>query len=302
MPEGKFLFAPLPLHSAIAIAAWLNSQGLHTRNMHKLADPSGQFVAGPRLFTTASIRGILHNPFYAGVVSHRGKLLPGKHEALISQQTFDTVQDLMRKNSGRSTILKAHPARQYLLKGLSRCAWWGMPDWSHTGLANITSSAPAEQLLLARAEMYDLSIRYGIAIDLRDWNHMRACFAPKLAARYGLGMEFTEIEKLVEWLIAPRCHPFTLHMLGNQMVEIDGDSARMETYAKITHEHTDPLMGYEHRDAGREGHYLDRLERINGHWRIAERGLGVASGPVRNPLVATSKDPEVQYLLDRVQI
>ncbi len=178
----------------------------------------------------------------------------------------------------------------------------GVPDWSHTGLTKTTSDDPAVQLLLARGEMYDLGIRYGIAIDLRDWDHMRACFAPQMAARYGAGMEFTEIEKLVDWLIATRFHPFTLHMMGNQLVEFDGDTARMETYAKITHEHTDPLTGLEHRDAGGGGRYLDRLQKVNGHWRIGERGLGAASSPIRQPLVASSKDPDVQYLLDRIQI
>lgn len=177
-----------------------------------------------------------------------------------------------------------------------------VPDWRHTGLANVTSDDPAVQVLLGRAELYDLAIRYGIAIDTRDMDHMRACFAPKMAARYGAGMEFTEIEKLTEWIMATRSHPFTLHMMSNQMVDMQGDGARMETYAKITHSHPDPLTGAEHRDAGGAGKYTDRLERINGHWKIAERGLGANSGPIVGRVVASSKDPEVQYLIDRLQI
>lgn len=178
----------------------------------------------------------------------------------------------------------------------------GEPDWRHTGLANVTSDDPAVQLLLARGELYDLAIRYGLAIDLRDWDHMRACFAPQMAARYGAGNEFTDIEKLVDWLKATRYHPFTLHMMGNQMVDIQGDSARMETYSKISHSHTDPLTGAEHRDAGGGGRYTDRLVRQNGHWRIAERGLGASASPIVGRLVASSPDPDVQYLIDRIQI
>ena len=38
----------------------------------------------------------------------------------------------MKKNSGRSTTLAPRPERQYLLKGLIRCAHCGMPMWAQT--------------------------------------------------------------------------------------------------------------------------------------------------------------------------
>ena len=46
-------------------ASWLNDQGFRTRNTKKLPGPDGHLTSGPRLFTTASVRGILHNPFYS---------------------------------------------------------------------------------------------------------------------------------------------------------------------------------------------------------------------------------------------
>ena len=67
------------------LAAWLNDSGFRTRDRHKLSDANGNLTAGPRLFTTASVRGILHNPFYAGKITHRGKVMPGAHEGLITQ-------------------------------------------------------------------------------------------------------------------------------------------------------------------------------------------------------------------------
>ena len=42
-------------------AGLLNERGFRTRNMHKLAGPDGTKEDGPRLFTVASVRGILHN-------------------------------------------------------------------------------------------------------------------------------------------------------------------------------------------------------------------------------------------------
>ena len=114
------------------LAVCLNDQGLRTRNMHKLPDANGNLVSGPRLFTTASVRGILHNPFYTGKVSYKGKLFTGLHEPLVSQELFDAVQMTLKKNSGRSETLNTNPENQYLLKGIIRCAYCGMPMSSQT--------------------------------------------------------------------------------------------------------------------------------------------------------------------------
>ncbi|MFC1968150.1 recombinase family protein [Chloroflexota bacterium] len=114
------------------LALWVNEQGLRTRNMHKLPGPDGILSAEPRLFTTASIRVILHNPFYTGKVKYNDELFPGTHEPLVSQEIFDIVQITLKKNSGRSETLSPRPAREYLLKGLVRCAYCGMPMWAQT--------------------------------------------------------------------------------------------------------------------------------------------------------------------------
>ncbi len=114
------------------LAAWLNDQGLRTRNTKRLPDVNGNLMAGPRLFTTTSVRIILHNAFYAGKVRHRGKLLPGAHEPIVSEELLEKVQITMKRNSGRSETLHPRPERQYLLKGLIRCAYCGMPMWAQT--------------------------------------------------------------------------------------------------------------------------------------------------------------------------
>ena len=114
------------------LAAWHNDQGFRTRNTRKLVNPDGSITQGPRLFTNASIRVILHNPFYAGLVKHRDQLYTGTHESLISKETFDVVQEKLRQNSGRSQTLKPRPEREYLLKGIIRCAHCLMPMWAQT--------------------------------------------------------------------------------------------------------------------------------------------------------------------------
>ena len=114
------------------LAAWLNGSGLRTRNTKHLAGADGKLSPGPKLFTTASVRGILHNAFYSGLVRHRKQLRPGAHEPVVGQELFDLVQDKMRQNSGRSTTLSPHPERDYLLKGIIRCAYCKMPMWAQT--------------------------------------------------------------------------------------------------------------------------------------------------------------------------
>ena len=114
------------------LAGWLNDNGFRTRNMHKIADASGQLNSGPKLFTVASVRGILHNPFYTGKIKHRGEIMPGVHDSLISEELFDTVQATLKKNNSRSETLNPRPERHYLLKGIIRCAYCGMPMWAQT--------------------------------------------------------------------------------------------------------------------------------------------------------------------------
>jgi DNA invertase Pin-like site-specific DNA recombinase len=109
------------------LAMRLNDQGFCTRNTKKLPGPDGLLTSGPRLFTTASVKVILHNAFYAGLVKHNDELYQGAHEPLIGKETFDLVETNLRKNSGRSKTLAPHPEREYLLKGLIRCAYCLMP-------------------------------------------------------------------------------------------------------------------------------------------------------------------------------
>ena len=100
------------------LAAGLNQKGLRTKQ--------------GRYFTTSSVRGILHQPFYTGKVRHRNELHDGVHESLISQRIFTTVQATLKKNSGRSFNTKGGSHREYLLRGLVRCAHCGLPLWAQT--------------------------------------------------------------------------------------------------------------------------------------------------------------------------
>ena len=99
----------------VTLASWLNDQGFRTRNTKKLPDGNGNLVAGPRMFTSASVHHILHNAFHMGRIRHREQILLGAHEGLLAEDVYQTVQGAMRRSSGRSQPLQQRPQREFLL-------------------------------------------------------------------------------------------------------------------------------------------------------------------------------------------
>lgn len=73
-----------------------------------------------RTFDHSVVREILQRPIYTGRMNNAGILVDGKHEAIIDIETFERVQNEMRKRKeGRS------PVGEYLLSGLLRCGICG---------------------------------------------------------------------------------------------------------------------------------------------------------------------------------
>jgi site-specific DNA recombinase len=114
--------------TCVELAAWMNSQGFRTRNRHRVnnEEPTGRF------FTSSSVRGLLHNAFFSGQIKHHDLVVDGAHEPVISRDLFENVQALLKRNSGRSRTLQPKAAREYLLKGIIRCAHCGMPMCAQT--------------------------------------------------------------------------------------------------------------------------------------------------------------------------
>jgi site-specific DNA recombinase len=113
------------------LAKWMNDQGFLTRNTKTMKDAYGNDVTGPRKFTLYSVAGILHNPFFAGFVQHGKEQYQGKHSAIVSKELFDAVQGQLKKAKAQRHTTGAS-YRPYLLKGLIRCVWCGLPLWGET--------------------------------------------------------------------------------------------------------------------------------------------------------------------------
>lgn len=178
----------------------------------------------------------------------------------------------------------------------------GEPDWNYTGVTKVTTTDPAVQLLLDRAELRDLHQQYLLGIDLKRPETLTACFASDFCVSYGPQLVFTEHDKLGDFIRRTRRWQFTLHFMGKQLVELEGDTARMESATMITHLNPSPLTGAPYQHTSPTARYVDTLKRINGRWLISVRGEGHGAATGQTPFVASSTDPEVQWLLDRQQI
>jgi hypothetical protein len=123
--------------------------------------------------------------------------------------------------------------------------------------------------LVAQQEIRDVLARYTRGVDRMDPELILSCYHPGAhddhAAFQG------KAEGFVEWVQEALSYfDSTMHFLGQQLIELDGDRAHCETYCVAYHRR-------ESRD-GEPGHdlwmglrYIDLLERRDGEWRIADR-------------------------------
>ncbi|CAB4146997.1 Ser_Recombinase domain containing protein [uncultured Caudovirales phage] len=122
-------------HTDIQIAEWLNAQGKRT---------AGHW--GHRAFSKDTVRAILINPYYIGLVGYRGlsdretetgkraraskrtwQWIPGKHEALITPELFDRCRAVRAKRGSRYVGRRASQSHGYILSKMAKCARCGGP-------------------------------------------------------------------------------------------------------------------------------------------------------------------------------
>jgi site-specific DNA recombinase len=77
----------------------------------------GHFRGGQR-FAKSSLHHLLTNPVYLGKVKYKKEVHPGEHQAIISPEVWQRIQDLLRQQSPGTTT---RTESQALLKGILRC-------------------------------------------------------------------------------------------------------------------------------------------------------------------------------------
>ncbi len=130
---------------------------------------------------------------------------------------------------------------------------------------------PAEDQYLAdRTAIMDVMIRYGTSVDAREMERYRSCFTDDLTV-VGYGDESMEgADTYLAYVIgALKNFAGTQHMMGNQVVDLNGDSASVRTEVQATHfiiDDPDTVMTL-------WATYVDDMVRQGGEWRIRRHEL-----------------------------
>ncbi|MGH7950080.1 MAG: nuclear transport factor 2 family protein [Candidatus Binataceae bacterium] len=128
------------------------------------------------------------------------------------------------------------------------------------------------QLLLDRAEISDVQLRYATGLDTRNWTLFRSCFADEIevdftsifggSPRKVTGDRWTEsARRTVSGLDA------THHMITNHVITVEGDGALCVAYVQAQH--------YLPNDKGEStqtmgGYYTNRFVRTPQGWKIKQ--------------------------------
>lgn len=133
----------------------------------------------------------------------------------------------------------------------------------------------ASELSKAVGELLDRErIRDRIALlargeDRRDAELITAGYWPDAVFDYG--MFAGDFAAYLAWVVpGSPAIPVTQHVLGQSVVELQGDVARAETHV-VAYHRVD--MGEQERDVVLGGRYLDLLEKRGGEWRVASRTM-----------------------------
>jgi ketosteroid isomerase-like protein len=152
------------------------------------------------------------------------------------------------------------------------------------------------QLLEDREAIAEVVRAYARAVDERDFDTVRSCFAPDLHVVDWWGQCDMDLDQTMAYIAGVGIFRSTMHMMGNQVVHLAGDEATTVTRALLTHTSEGTDARHEHSPI-----YTERLVRRGGTWSIVERGGDqVLDGPGLTGL--TTDDPAVRWLLDRAAV
>lgn len=125
------------------------------------------------------------------------------------------------------------------------------------------------QHYLDREKIRECLVRLARGEDRRDADLIKSSCWPD--ARKDYGVFAGSFQEYLDWVVpGADAIKLTQHLLGQSLIELNGDTAQVETHVNSYHRVD---MGGEERDSIIGGRYLDRLEKRNGEWRIAERTL-----------------------------
>ncbi len=124
------------------------------------------------------------------------------------------------------------------------------------------------ETLLAEREIYRQLVRFARAMDSRDWQTVREIMTDDICAEFGSG-EIVGADAVVSNMRSylDNCGT-TQHLLGNVMIDIEGERAVSESYVSDMHLARDERRGIQFRTLG---NYCDNWVRQDKHWLLCKR-------------------------------
>ncbi len=123
--------------------------------------------------------------------------------------------------------------------------------------------------LVAKHRIKEVVLRYCRGIDRMDESLVRSCFHPDATDEHG---SFSgDVDAFIAW-VWPLLERYdtTMHLIGNQLVELAGTWARAESYGIAFHRSAD---GEPHHNLTVGFRFVDWFEQRDdaGPWRVARR-------------------------------
>lgn len=117
-------------------------------------------------------------------------------------------------------------------------------------------------------DIYRNIIRFARAMDERDWTALEDFVTVDATAHMGTApLEGRDAIVAMMRSFLDECGP-TQHMVGNVLIDIDGDTASSRAYVSDMHLGTGELAQSSFRTLG---DYHDEWAKIDGHWRMTHR-------------------------------
>ena len=129
---------------------------------------------------------------------------------------------------------------------------------------------PALQELVDKAAIRDLMARYARGVDGRDPDLLASTFTSDAYTDYG-EWDGRGRDNIVNWIMRPSDTNFrSTHFMGDQLVQINGDSAEVETYAVAFGIHyVDDALSVVMTGL----RYVDKMVRQDDQWLVQQRVL-----------------------------
>lgn len=152
----------------------------------------------------------------------------------------------------------------YPIASAMAVAFMGLPH-SSAAAKPTTHEIAALDMVIDKQALYELNLRYARAVDRKNFEALRALYAPNGFHDHG-GMFKGSPDQFIAWLTKSMVDIETQHLVANSLFHVTGETATGEIYT--INFHTMPKLSSNYIAGGR---YLDHYIKINGTWHYQSR-------------------------------